>query len=86
MRTVVDVDPEEWSALWSRRWQMYLDGIWPDRYHEDAEQWGRLDALRAGPRSSSMQRMHRKCSVLSHGKHPPFSLKTRIAFRAHMRI
>ena len=36
MRTVVDVDPEEWSALW---WQMYLDGIWPDRYHEDAERW-----------------------------------------------
>ena len=48
MRTVVDVDPEEWSALWSRRWQMYLDGIWPDRYHEDAERWARLDALRAG--------------------------------------
>ena len=43
MRTVVDVDPEEWSALWSRRWQMYLDGIWPDRYHEDAERWARLD-------------------------------------------
>ena len=36
MRTVVDVDQEEWSALW---WQMYLDGIWPDRYHEDAERW-----------------------------------------------
>ncbi len=48
MRTIVDVDPEEWSALWSRRWQMYLDGIWPDRYHEDAGQWARLDALREG--------------------------------------
>lgn len=47
MRTIVDVDPEEWSALWSRRWQMYLDGIWPDRYHENAERWARLDALRA---------------------------------------
>jgi hypothetical protein len=47
MRTIVDVDPEEWSALWARRWQMYLDGIWPDRYHDDAERWARLDALRA---------------------------------------
>lgn len=48
MHTIVDVDPEEWSALWSRRWQMYLDGIWPDRYHEDADRWARLDALREG--------------------------------------
>ncbi len=48
MRTIVDVDPEEWSALWSRRWQMYLDGIWPDRYDEDADRWARLDALREG--------------------------------------
>jgi len=47
MRTIVDVDPDEWSALWARRWKMYLDGIWPDRYHNDAEQWARLDALRA---------------------------------------
>lgn len=47
-RTIVDVDPEEWSALWSRRWQMYLEGIWPDRYHEDADRWARLDALREG--------------------------------------
>ncbi|KAH9980667.1 hypothetical protein BJV74DRAFT_97541 [Russula compacta] len=47
MHTIVDVDPEEWNALWARRWQMYLDGIWPDRYHEDAERWARLDALRA---------------------------------------
>jgi hypothetical protein len=46
MRTIVDVDPEEWIALWSRRWQMYLDGIAPDRYHNDAERWARLDALR----------------------------------------
>jgi hypothetical protein len=46
MRTIVDVDPEEWSALWARRWQMYLDGIWPDRFHDDAERWARLDALR----------------------------------------
>ena len=45
MRTIVDVDPEEWSALWARRWQMYLDGIWPDRYHADAGRWARLDAL-----------------------------------------
>lgn len=48
MRTIVDVDPEEWSALWSRRWQMYLEGIWPDPYHEDADRWARLDALREG--------------------------------------
>jgi hypothetical protein len=47
MHTIVDVDPDEWSALWVRRWKMYLDGIWPDRYHNDAEQWARLDALRA---------------------------------------
>ncbi|KAI9454946.1 hypothetical protein F5148DRAFT_410932 [Russula earlei] len=47
MRTVVDVDPDEWSALWARRWQMYLDGIGLDRYHDDAERWARLDALRA---------------------------------------
>jgi hypothetical protein len=46
MRTVVDVDPEEWSALWARRWQMYLDGIWPDRHHDDADRWARLDDLR----------------------------------------
>ena len=46
MRTVVDVDPEEWSALWARRWQMYLDGIWLDKHHDDAEWWARLDALR----------------------------------------
>ena len=46
MRTIVDVDPEEWSALWARRWQMYLDGIWPDRHHDDSERWARLDALR----------------------------------------
>jgi hypothetical protein len=47
LRTIVDVDPEEWIALWSRRWQMYLDGILPDRYHDDAERWARLDALRS---------------------------------------
>jgi hypothetical protein len=46
VRTIVDIDPEEWIALWSRRWQMYLDGIAPDRYHDDAERWARLDALR----------------------------------------
>ena len=46
MRTIADVDPEEWGALWTRRWQMYLDGISPDRYHDDAEGWARLDALR----------------------------------------
>ncbi|KAI0253763.1 hypothetical protein BJV78DRAFT_1280802 [Lactifluus subvellereus] len=46
LRTIVDVDPEEWRALWTRRWQMYLDGIAPDRYHDDAERWARLDALR----------------------------------------
>ncbi|KAI0278778.1 hypothetical protein BGY98DRAFT_499716 [Russula aff. rugulosa BPL654] len=48
IRTIVDVDPEEWSALWSRRWQMYLEGIWPDRFHEDSDRWARLDALREG--------------------------------------
>lgn len=47
LRTVVDVDPEEWSALWARRWQMYLDGICLDKHHDDAERWARLDALRA---------------------------------------
>lgn len=47
MRTVVDVDPQEWSDLWARRWQMYLDGIWPDKHHDDAGRWARLDALRA---------------------------------------
>jgi hypothetical protein len=47
LRTIVDVDPEEWGALWARRWQMYLDGIWLDRHHDDAERWARLDALRA---------------------------------------
>ncbi|KAH9022449.1 hypothetical protein EDB84DRAFT_496531 [Lactarius hengduanensis] len=46
IRTIVDADPEEWSALWARRWQMYLDGIWPDKHHDDAERWARLDALR----------------------------------------
>ena len=46
MRTVVDVDPEEWDTLWARRWQMYLDGIRPDKHHDDAERWARLDALR----------------------------------------
>lgn len=46
LRTIVDIDQEEWSALWARRWQMYLDGIWPDRHHDDAERWARLDALR----------------------------------------
>lgn len=25
----------------------YLDGTWPDWYHEDAERWARLDALLA---------------------------------------
>jgi len=45
--TIVDVDPEEWSALWARRWQMYLDGISLDRYHDDAERWARLDVLRS---------------------------------------
>jgi len=47
IRTIVDVDPEEWSALWERRWQMYLDGIWPDKHDHDAERWSRLDMLRA---------------------------------------
>ena len=47
VRTIVDVDPEEWGALWARRWQMYLDGISFDRYHDDAERWARLDALRS---------------------------------------
>ena len=47
MRTVVDADLEEWGALWSRRWQMYLDGIWPDKHHDDAERWARLDSLRS---------------------------------------
>src|SRR5260221_1726938 len=46
MRTIVDIDPDEWGALWERRWQMDLDGIWPDRHHEDAERWARLDPLR----------------------------------------
>lgn len=46
LRTVVDADPEEWSVLWARRWQMYLDGICLDKHHDDAERWARLDALR----------------------------------------
>jgi len=46
-RTIADIDPEEWQDAWARKWQMYLDGVHTDKFHQDHRKWERIGEFSA---------------------------------------
>ncbi|KAA1476948.1 hypothetical protein DENSPDRAFT_844078 [Dentipellis sp. KUC8613] len=40
--TIADIDPQEWSGAWARKWEMYLNGIYPDKFSPDNDKWDRI--------------------------------------------
>ncbi|TFY52681.1 hypothetical protein EVG20_g10446 [Dentipellis fragilis] len=42
VRTIADIDPQEWTDAWARKWEMYINSIYPDKFSPDNDKWDRI--------------------------------------------